>query len=29
MAGAGGDDVVTLPFRGDVLGIRAIAVQFG
>ncbi|HXN32242.1 MAG TPA: class III extradiol ring-cleavage dioxygenase [Polyangiaceae bacterium] len=29
MAGAGGDDVVTLPFRGEVLGVRAIAVQFG
>jgi aromatic ring-opening dioxygenase catalytic subunit (LigB family) len=29
MAGAGGDDVVTLPFRGNVLGIHASAVQFG
>ena len=29
MAGDGGDDVVTLPFRGEVLGVRAITVQFG
>ncbi len=29
MAGAGRDDVVTLPFRGNVLGVCASAVQFG
>jgi aromatic ring-opening dioxygenase catalytic subunit (LigB family) len=29
MAGAGGDDVATIPFRGEMLGIRTSAVQFG